>query len=148
MKRSGKNKVCSHCRAQKLVSEFYRNRSTVDGYEYACKTCSKKMGVKYRRANIEKVQVTKAAWRKRNPDKERAYHKKWRISGNDSYVRGDGARHAVLRAIKNGVLVRQPCSVCGEKKSQAHHPDYGKPLSVVWLCTRHHQRTHAGTLSN
>lgn len=41
-----------------------------------------------------------------------------------------------------GLLKKQPCWVCGEK-AIAHHPDYDRPLDVVWLCQPHHKQTHA-----
>jgi hypothetical protein len=30
-----------------------------------------------------------------------------------------------------------------ESRPQAHHPDYSKPLDVVWLCDDHHKQAHA-----
>lgn len=45
-------------------------------------------------------------------------------------------------AVKHGKLFRQPCVVCGNTKSFAHHPDYSKPLEVVWLCRVHHTEVH------
>lgn len=50
------------------------------------------------------------------------------------------ARHIVAVSIKHGFLVRQPCW-CGEA-GQAHHPNYSKPLEVVWLCQKHHSEEH------
>jgi hypothetical protein len=49
---------------------------------------------------------------------------------------------AVGIAIKKGILVRQPCIVCGNEKSQAHHDDYSKMLEVKWLCQKHHKELH------
>jgi predicted transcriptional regulator len=54
------------------------------------------------------------------------------------------------RAINKGILVPQPCEVCGEtgsfsdgrRKVQAHHDDYSKPLVVRWLCQHHHHEWH------
>lgn len=48
------------------------------------------------------------------------------------------ARRAVTNAIEYGRLVKEPCSVCGEQKVEAHHPDYSKPFEVVWVCKPHH----------
>jgi hypothetical protein len=57
----------------------------------------------------------------------------------------EAARAAVYNAVKRGSLVRLPCEVCGEPKSQGHHDDYSKPLSVRWLCRTHHDEHHART---
>lgn len=55
---------------------------------------------------------------------------------------------AVRQAIKKGILVRaSACQWCGEsqKRIHAHHPDYARPLAVLWLCTRCHHDVHKGT---
>lgn len=57
---------------------------------------------------------------------------------------------AVKSAIASGDLVRQPCESCGSngRKSDgrhdvsAHHSDYNKPLSVMWLCSKCHFEWH------
>lgn len=62
-------------------------------------------------------------WADKNREKLRAH---WRVKS----------------AIKRGLLVRLPCSICGDIKSDAHHEDYTKPLDVVWLCVTHHKLLH------
>lgn len=52
------------------------------------------------------------------------------------------ARAAVAYAIRLGKIVSMPCLVCGEH-AEAHHPDYSRPLDVVWLCDTHHKEVHA-----
>lgn len=52
------------------------------------------------------------------------------------------AKRIVAEAIRRGELVRGPCEVCGEAKSHGHHPDYDKPLGVMWLCAPHHLEWH------
>ena len=52
------------------------------------------------------------------------------------------ARYLVHKAVKKGVLVKKPCIVCNEKKTEGHHEDYSKPLDVVWLCATHHNERH------
>jgi ribosomal protein S27AE len=49
----------------------------------------------------------------------------------------------VDRALRLGLLVRQPCEVCGREKVDAHHDDYSQPLKVRWLCRRCHGQHHA-----
>ena len=61
----------------------------------------------------------KKEWRERNPEKRIAHH-------------------AVENAVRNGTLVKQRCAVCGAPGTQAHHPDYSRPLDVIWLCPEHH----------
>ena len=52
------------------------------------------------------------------------------------------AAYAVSKALRKGTLVRKPCEVCGNPRSQAHHDDYKKPLEVKWLCIVHHNLRH------
>lgn len=50
---------------------------------------------------------------------------------------------AVARARRDGTLVRGNCEECGtNKRIEGHHPDYDKPLEVVWLCKDHHLEWH------
>ena len=44
--------------------------------------------------------------------------------------------------LRRGKIKKQSCAKCGSGKSQAHHPDYSKPLEVVWLCRKHHDEVH------
>lgn len=35
------------------------------------------------------------------------------------------------------------CAICDTTEDvQRHHPDYDKPLYVIYLCRRHHRRLH------
>ena len=52
------------------------------------------------------------------------------------------AHQAVIRAIKNGVIKRMPCVICGATKTHGHHEDYNKPLEVIWLCPKHHKERY------
>jgi len=48
-------------------------------------------------------------------------------------------------ALKTGFIVRATfCFKCGikSKRLDAHHPDYSKPLEVVWLCKKCHSAIH------
>lgn len=63
----------------------------------------------------------------------------------DPLARDKNRARALLRsAIRRGVVVPQPCGVCGSKQVQAHHDDYTKALVVSWLCRQHHQAVDGG----
>ncbi len=48
------------------------------------------------------------------------------------------------QAVRKGLIQRPDnCSSCGKACSvHGHHPDYGKPLEVVWLCQKCHGACH------
>lgn len=48
------------------------------------------------------------------------------------------AYNQIAYAKKKGILIPQPCIGCGAK-AEAHHPDYDKPLEVIWVCKAHHR---------
>lgn len=52
------------------------------------------------------------------------------------------ASNKARRAVKVGDIEKQPCVVCGSTNSVAHHPNYMKPLDVVWYCRIHHRYHH------
>jgi len=53
------------------------------------------------------------------------------------------AHRLVSAAIQSSLLSRLPCVICGSRLHvDAHHPDYGRPLDVQWLCRSHHLMMH------
>lgn len=81
--------------------------------------------LKWRAKHPRACAIWTAKWRARNPHKAAAHV-------------------AVRTAIAAGALERGPCEVCGVPRTDGHHPDYGKPLEVRWLCRRHHKAIHKG----
>jgi hypothetical protein len=54
------------------------------------------------------------------------------------------AQAALRSAIKKGLVKPGPCAVCGSTEHvDGHHPDYDRPLVVIWLCRLHHRQRHA-----
>lgn len=63
----------------------------------------------------------------------------------------DKAQNILEQAIEDGNIKRETiCETCGDSgtfkdgrsKIQAHHPDYGRPLEVMWLCQKCHHEIH------
>jgi transposase-like protein len=54
------------------------------------------------------------------------------------------ARSKLGRAVRLGGIAKPAtCEKCGsDKYIEAHHPDYGKPLDVRWLCRVCHRALH------
>jgi hypothetical protein len=44
---------------------------------------------------------------------------------------------------RRGRLRQKPCRHCGESRTERHHPDYARPLYVIWLCRPCHLKLHA-----
>lgn len=133
-------KTCFKCGSTKPLSEFYCHSRMADGHLNKCKACTKRDVRENRAANIERVrlydrqrasrperrasaQAVQAAWRAQHPNRRAAHI-------------------AVNNALRAGRMQRLPCLVCGGK-AEAHHPDYDRPLDVVWLCPAHHKQAHA-----
>ena len=103
-------------------------------------------------------------WANKNKDKMRAINDRYRFteagakkrkeykkseSGKDSgkrYVERNRikmrAQKRARRAVEKGLLTKTGCEVCGSDSVQGHHPDYKKPLVVMWLCAAHHCEWH------
>ena len=64
------------------------------------------------------------------------------LSDNEKLMRKE-ARNYLNRLIRNGLVERLNCEICGSDKNvEAHHEDYSKPLDVIWLCRIHHDHHH------
>ena len=133
-------KKCFKCKKEKSLSEFYKHSKMSDGCVNKCKECTKNDSTTHRNKNLEKIRAYDKA-RAKIPKRIKAnleINRAWRAEDSRRQV----AHSAVSRAIRNGALVRQPCTRCGEEKSLAHHEDYDKPLEVMWLCQPCHKQRH------
>ena len=51
-------------------------------------------------------------------------------------------------AVRDGMIKRKPCVICGNPKTHGHHENYGEPLNVIWLCNFHHRKHHIDMLNH
>jgi 5-methylcytosine-specific restriction endonuclease McrA len=85
-----KTKVCIRCGLEKDISEFTKNKLSLDGYDYYCKECKHKKEndyyaddpfyrnqkiIEYHSKNPLSVQLSHKKFRKNHPDKVKAWEK-------------------------------------------------------------------------
>jgi hypothetical protein len=127
-----------------------------DGHLNKCIECTKKDVQKHRSENLDAIREYD---RKRGmlPHRvnARIVYQKTK-NGKDAvslahknyYENYPDRRHASIKmrkAVRNGLVTPWPgCFVpdCDGGKIEGHHPDYSAPLSVVWLCAKHHKEAH------
>lgn len=137
-------KQCFKCKAVLSIDEFYAHPQMGDGHLGKCKRCTRADN----RENRAKKHERYAAYeQERNRQSERKEKKlEYQRRRRERSPHKDAARDAVGRAIRNGSLNREPCSFCGNPKSQAHHHDYSKPLDVTWVCFKCHRIAFHGQI--
>ena len=153
-----KKKKCFKCGRVLPLTEFYKHSQMADGHLNKCKDCAKRDAIKTRNDNIEyyrkydrgrannkeRVAARNAYYEKCKNDGTRKLIDKIRIKKyHNSYPERYRAKAIVGYAVRRGILERKPCERCGNQKAEAHHPDYSKPLDVIWLCHKCHCKEHA-----
>lgn len=128
------------CSENKDSSEFAINKLMKNGRKNRCKSCE--LGIE-RKRRASKIDEVREKDRARNKLPERAEYcteknREWRQANPLKYK----AHMAVANAIKKGALAKLACMECGDPEVEGHHPDYSKPLDVVWLCVAHHKQLH------
>jgi len=135
-----KNKLCSKCKRELPLTKKYwsKNKWNKDGWMYQCREC-KKM---YDRIYSRKYREEHPEWKKADNKKNLGLQKRLIREHENRYPERISANRILQYAVKKGSIKKEPCVVCGNPKSQGHHPDYSKPLEVVWLCAKHHKAIH------
>lgn len=129
-------KSCFKCSKVLPLSSFYKHKMMADGHLNKCKECAKK---DVRTGYYSDVEASRARERQRGTRTTAEVTAKYRKKNPEKY-----RAHCMVRtALKNKILVKNPCEVCGSKQRiNAHHDDYSKPLEVMWLCSVHHHARH------
>ena len=126
-------KTCFKCGIEKPRSDFYAHPMMADGLLGKCKGCTK-LDMRIDRHTKPRVRAY---------DRERAnlphrialrelVVRKWRQEHPDRVK----AHTMTSNAVRDGKIAKATeCEGCGiPKRLEAHHPDYSRPLLVVWLC--------------
>ena len=134
-------KFCPKCGVEKPDSEFHRRAANPDGLQAKCKACTAAYHRAYRRTPRGKAIRAKhraIEYAKETPTQRTAKARRMR----HAHPNRDRARNAVKEALRDQRMVRQPCEICGDMPTHAHHDDYRARLVVRWLCRPHHVAWH------
>ena len=126
-------KFCFKCGVEKPRSEFYAHAQMADGLLGKCKDCTK--------LDMRVDRATKPRVREYDRDRSNRPHRaalrvkvsrEWR----EKFPERAKAHTAAGNALRDGKLTKPAlCEGCGlPKRVEKHHPDYSKPLLVVWFC--------------
>jgi hypothetical protein len=151
-------KTCFKCLCSKPLDAFYAHSKMSDGRLNKCKDCTKADVKRHRQENLERIRAydkmrasmphrVAARVEYQQTPQGKAAHARALKKNRARYPEKNKARQVVANAIRDGKLFRWPvCEVpeCSNSP-HAHHPDYSRPLVVVWLCPRHHAEAHAIT---
>jgi hypothetical protein len=104
----------------------------------------KKYNKFYRDKYAEEKKLRDSQWRLKNPDKVKEHRRVAARNQRKNDPEKVSARLAIMHEIKMGRIVKpNNCSRClKECKPEGHHPDYSKPLEVIWLCRQCHNKEH------
>lgn len=146
-------KRCFKCLCELPLEAFYKHSKMNDGRLNKCIQCTKRDVSEHRQNNLEKIRAYdklrssmphRVAARKEyaKTDSFKVSHlkanSKYRADHPKRYI----AKNILNAAVRDKKVTPEPCFICGEK-AEAHHPDYDRPLDVVWLCDTHHKQAHA-----
>ena len=126
---------CSICEELKPINEFPRRRDRKSGVYTRCKLCNVKRNRRYAERNLEKERQRAQDYRAKNRDQYRL-----RRRGQKERRR---FQENVGQIARNHTKIAERCVYCGSTENlERHHSDYAKPLEVVTVCVRCHQRLH------
>lgn len=128
-----KIKFCKKCKVLLNKNNSYKRASTCfckEHYKELVKTYRHSRKGKKVRKEYQKSEKGKKALNKATNKMREKYPEKWR------------ARALLRYAVKIGTIIKTPCIICGNIKTEGHHEDYSKPLEVIWFCVKHHKQYH------
>jgi hypothetical protein len=148
----GYMKKCNICSIEKPLTEFYK------GYA-KCKSCRYMQTVLYRKTDAGIAARKKEAVNARASGKKKIRQERYKLTEKGKLCRKKydesrfstekgkarlAAKNAVRYAIKAGKLIKEPCWICGDLNTVAHHPSYAEDMRLVvsWLCVNHHNEIH------
>lgn len=126
-------KKCITCGIEYPLSFYYKDHRNLDGLYNRCKKCHQRATNKFRIEHKELYRQYEVKYYEESG---------MGVYTRQKYYKQIKARQIINNALVAGTMVKYPCVVCNDIKSEAHHEDYDKPLEIWWLCKKHHMLRH------
>lgn len=143
-------RICSNCKIEKSLSEFWKDKSKKAGCHSQCIPCCHR--IKEARLARDPSFFLRERHRGRvrresNVEKERERGRLKAKTRKVTYQRmsfKNRSRNISRTAVKNGKLKKPSCcEICKEVHPLTiHHLDYAQPLNVQFLCSTCHGKQH------
>lgn len=143
---------CKMCGEVLPIGDFYRITNSKP-YRYGrCKRCYNQVCIARADKDRGKRRETQRKYYQTDNGKEKManYYAEHKDALREAFYKRlknvpqevKDAHNRVQYDLRVRKLHREPCLVCGIEKAEAHHPDYSKPLDIIWLCKEHHEKIH------
>lgn len=136
---------CKGCGITKSLNEMHRIKQGKYIFYTHCKKCHNE----YHRI------LRRTTWREKSIESCRRYYlkNKKRILKRQRKAKvltlqtkagrkKDKAHQYIAYQKRMGKLIPQPCELCRNPKTEAHHDNYDKPKEIRWLCVDCHKQVH------
>ena len=110
-----------------------RTRSSKGKYKTNCSKCNCELE-ENRIGKQRYCQLCKNESMRKNRPKHSEMTEQQKLKNN--------ARSYLHVYVKRGKIKKENCKVCNNRKTEAHHEDYARPIDVIWLCKKHHIEIH------
>ncbi len=117
---------------------------------YCCNQCQQRY---YRATNRAKRAAYNDAYRASHREELNAYqvkyealHKQEHLERLKAWRAAHPGAHSAQERVATAFPDKKPCVICGHPKTERHHPDYNKPMEIIWLCHSCHKLTHTGRI--
>ena len=98
----------------------------------------------------EQTRAANRKWEKKNPEKVKANQKKWKKENkgyhNEYNKKYNGSPQVKARNMANNKIKIPKGMLCQNchlvPAVEKHHPDYSKPLDILFVCKKCHTKLH------
>jgi hypothetical protein len=122
------NKKCCTCKETKQIDDFSKNRSTGDGYSFACRSCNSKTKRESYKKNKEKILLKSKENYYKDVEKSRKLKREWAHNNKESEIKRASEwyknnKKRKQKYDKQYILKNREKRRLASKRNREKHPD-------------------------